>query len=427
MPSLPIRGLQPFSIPGYWRLWTNAVTGALSFTTVNLGIGWLVLDITDSVALVGVTAALDGLSMVLLSPLGGALADRWDRKSLLFVSQLAMGASILALGYTAAFDAVAYWHILLAVALQGAFRAVSMPARGALTYDLVGRASILHAETLQFLAFNISMSVGPLAGGFLLEAWGIGSLFLAIGVIYIGGTLLLAGLPSPSRAHAQQLGGPLWQNITEGLATCFRDRNLRTVVWVVMVTESLGFSVLVMLPVVTRDLLHQDASVLGLLAAAFGAGGAVGAITISLIGEIRPRAWVLMAASMSMGLFLLLFATRSTSLPLSVLLLFGTGLTGTVYDVMNGTLFQTLAPEHMRGRVLGIRSTLLSGSSMGAAVVGGAADRLGVAGARAVAGGALAINALRIAPVGRSMNRQSLGEAPVPEHQGNLNRPQPNE
>jgi MFS family permease len=403
------QGLRPFSIPGYWRLWANGITGGLSFTTVGLGLGWLILEMTESPGLVGLSAAVSGITVVLLSPVGGTLADRYNRRNLLIAAQIAQGLTYLTLGLLTLFEVVEYWHVLLVAVAIGSSRSVLMPSRGALTFDLVGRRSILNAETLNFMGINISQMLGPVGAGFLLAVWGADVFFITMSLVYMAGTTLLIGVPSAPSVRS--FTGSRWRDLSAGMNFCLRDRSTRTVVLVVLVTESLGFSILMMLPVAVRELLMEDARALGVLAGSFGVGGTVATLAITAIGDVRHRAWLLMGASFTMGLSIVAFS-RSTSFPLSMALIFVAGLSGTVYDVMNGTLFQTLTPGHMRGRVLAVRSTLMSGASTGAGAVGGAAERIGVALALTLAGTAVAVNALRILPVGKMIDARSQGPEP---------------
>ena len=405
------QGLRPFSIHGYWRLWANGITGGLGFTTTSLGIGWLVLEVTGSPGLVGLSAVASGITLVLLSPVAGTLTDRYNRRNLLIAAQVVQGLIYFSIGLLILLEVVEYWHVLVAAIAIGASRSVMMPSRGALTFELVGRGSILNAETLNFMAINISQMVGPVSAGLLLDVWGTGVFFIAIALVYMAGTMLLIGVPSAQ--GVRQFTGSRWHGLSDGITFCFRDGPTRTVVLVVLVTESLGFSILIMLPVAVRELLMGDARALGIMAGAFGVGGTVATLVITTIGDVRHRAWVLMGASISMGLSIVVFS-RSTSFALSVASIFLAGLSGTVYDVMNGTLFQTLTPGHMRGRVLAVRSMLMSGSSAGAGIVGGAAERIGVALALGLAGTAVAVNALRIIPTGRTINARSQGLEPPP-------------
>jgi MFS family permease len=280
------------------------------------------------------------------------------------------------------------------------------PARGGYTYDLVGRSLITNALALQFLAIHLASISGPLLGGFILEELNAGVLFMGLGVtIFLGSTLLLT-MPSPPKL--ERLHGNFLHSMTEGITFAMRDRQVRTVFWVVLFTELLGFSFLFMLPVMVRDVLHQDATALGYLSAAWGTGGVLSTLAISMRGDIKARGWLLMAAAISMGVFLLLFSF-STTLLLSMALLFGAGATGVVYDIMASSLFQTLAPDHMRGRLIGLHSTLLSGATLGSFGMGAVAEIRSAPFAIAIAASVVAVNALRMTPVASAISRRSAG------------------
>ena len=399
------QGLRPFAVPGYWRLWITGITSSLSFTTTTLGVGWLVLEITGSVGLLGLTALVSGLTVISFTPFSSTLVDKYNRRNLLVGAQILQGSGFLILGaitFIAGF--IEYWHLLVASIAWGIARSAMMPARNALTFDIVGRGNILNAETLNFLAINISQLLGPIAAGFILDIWGPGPFFIVMGITYLAGTAILLGVSVPRvSTRTTQLG---WRALSAGFSFAFQDRETRTVVWVVLVTELLGFAVLALLPAANRELLNGDARMLGLLSGTFGLGGLTATLTITAIGGVRSRAWVLMGASAMMGVSIIAFSQSDTFL-LSLPFIFLAGVSGTTYDVMNGTLFQTLTPEHIRGRVLGVRSMLMSGSQVGSGVIGGSAERLGLSLALLIAGTSIAVNALRVIPAARTINMRS--------------------
>lgn len=399
------QGLRPFAVPGYWRLWITGITSSLSFTTTTLGVGWLVLEITGSVGLLGLTALVSGLTVISFTPFSSTLVDKYNRRNLLVGAQILQGSGFLILGAITFIDGfIEYWHLLVASIAWGIARSAMMPARNALTFDIVGRGNILNAETLNFLAINISQLLGPIAAGFILDIWGPGSFFIVMGITYLAGTAILLGVSVPRvSTRTTQLG---WRALSAGFSFAFQDRETRTVVWVVLVTELLGFAVLALLPAANRELLNGDARMLGLLSGTFGLGGLTATLTITAIGGVRSRAWVLMGASAMMGVSIIAFSQSDTFL-LSLPFIFLAGVSGTTYDVMNGTLFQTLTPEHIRGRVLGVRSMLMSGSQVGSGVIGGSAERLGLSLALLIAGTSIAVNALRVIPVARTINMRS--------------------
>lgn len=401
------RTLGAFRIPGYTYLWINGMSGSIGFMTYNMGQGWLILELTGRPALVGLAPGISGIVMLLLGPLGGVITDRWDRRTLLLLSQLCVGSLTLVLGVlvtAGVAESVQLGYVFGLAVVMGAARAVQMPSRGGLTYDLVGPALIVNVVALQFLAINVSGIIGPLTGGLVLAGWGTGPFFLLVGGVAMSGAGLLLFIRTPPRLGTT--GGSFFANLTEGLAYAWRDRHIRSVLWVVMFTEMFGFAVLFMLPVVVRDVLQADAKALGFLQAAFGAGGIVGTLAISALGDIRARGWTFMGAAIGFGLFLVAFAF-SNNLALSLALFGAAGASGVVYDVMGATLFQTMVPDSMRGRVLGLHGTLLSGVNVGSLLMGGIAELRGISFAVGLLASFAAGNALRIIPVARGISARS--------------------
>jgi len=404
------RTLSAFRIPGYTYLWLNMMSGSLGFMTYNMGQGWLILELTGRPALVGLAPGISGIAMLLLGPLGGVVTDRRDRRSLLLLCQLCVGSLTLVLGLLVLGgvpDVVQLGYVFGLAAVMGAVRAVQMPSRGGLTFDLVGPALIVNVMALQFLAINLSGIFGPLTGGFILAAWGSGPFFLFVGGITTVGAALLLFMPTPQRLSTTS--GSFLANLTEGFSYALRDRQVRTVLWVVMFTETFGFGVLFMLPVVVSDVLHADARALGYLQAAFGAGGIIGTLAIAAFVEVRSRGWVFMGAAFGFGSFIVAFAF-STNLLVSLVLFGAAGVAGTVYDIMGASLVQTMVPSAMRGRVLGLHATLLSGVNLGSMAMGGLAELRGVSFAVGLLASIATGNAVRLIPVARGISTRSLSD-----------------
>jgi MFS family permease len=395
-----------FGVSQYPKLWLNSFIWGLNFLTYGMAQGWLILELTDSPAMVGVAPGIMGVTVLVLGPFGGLLADRFDRRLLLLITQVFGASMVFGLGLLVVLDMVQLWHVFTVAAFQGVGRAVQFPARGGYTYDLVGRSLITNALALQFLAIYLAAIGGPLLGGFILDQLNAGVLFMILGALVFLGSMLLLTMPSPPKR--EQLYGNFLRNLTEGITFAMRDRQMRTVFWVVLFTELLGFSFLFMLPVMVRDVLHQDATALGYLSAAWGTGGVLTTLVISMRGDLKARGWLFMGAAVIMGIFLLLFSF-STTLLLSMALLFGAGSMGVVYDIMGSSLFQTMAPDHMRGRLIGLHSTLLSGATLGSFGIGAVAEVRSAPFAIAIAAVIVAVNALRMAPVASAISRRSAG------------------
>ena len=396
-----------FRVPAYRWMWSSSFLAANGFISFMLAQGWLMLELTNSPLMVGLAPGLGGVAQMVASPIGGVLADRVSRRTMLVITQAATASAILVLGLLTIIDLVHVWHILVASIFHGLNRGLQGPARASLMYDLVGRRAVMNAMAGQFLAFHGASAIGPLGAGFLMASFGTGPVFLGVSAFLFVSALLL--LPLPRLPRTLRRPDSFWQNLTEGVRFTLHDRAIRTVMWTILFTESLGFSSRSMFPVVARDLFDAGPIVLGLFSTFWGIGGIVTGITLSGLARIRSKGWVFMGAAFGFGLLLLLFSF-SRSLPLSLALLLLAGGFGFTYDTMASTLIQTLAPEAMRGRVMGLYGILLSGFSIGALLMGAVANVLGVTTAIASGGAAVSVNALRVAPAARLIeDRSSAG------------------
>lgn len=389
-------------VPGYRWVWGSTLLSAMGFMTYGMGQGWLLLQITGSPLWVGVAPGITGVVAVLLSPIGGVLADRVDRRNLLMAGQGTFAVGLLTLGVLVVTGQVQVWHVLAVAALLGVTRA-TQPARASLTYELVGSSGMQNAMAAQFAAMSGSGAVGPLAGGFVLATLGPGPLFLIIGSLGIVAVSLLSRVKAPARAAPPR--SSVLANLKEGVGFAVRDRPIRAVLSLIVLTEICGFSVNSMLPVVVRDVLKADGKVLGLLASLWGIGGLLGTLTLATRGDVKRKGWLFVGSALTMGVALFLFSL-SNSLPLSLGLLMIAGGGAALYDTMGNTLLQTLAPDALRGRVAGVYSLLLSGGSWGSLGMGAVAEFRGVAFAIGLGGCIVAANALRVLPMAAMMGHR---------------------
>ena len=388
-------------------MWANSLTSSSGTMPFFLGQGWLLLEVTDSPFMVGLGPGLGGVANMLASPFAGVLVDRLNRRTILMLTQTIMGLAIVALGLIIVIDALQIWHILLVSMVQGMMMGFNASARNTLMYDVAGRKLLMNAMAGQQMANQFSSILGPLAASFILSAFGAGPLFLGIGGVILGGAFFLIGV----RGVQSTVRGAtsFWRDFKDGVGFAWNDRPIRAVLWMVLITETLGFSSWTMFPVITKKVLDAGPIVLGLLATCRGCGGIVGSLAISSFGDIRPKGWVLMAGALTFGFFLLLFAI-SENLALSLILVFMVGIAGATYDVMVFTLLQTLSPEPMRGRVMGLQAFLVSGVFLGSMVMGAVASWLSVKWAVGSGGALVALNALSLVPKARGIGEGSSAQ-----------------
>ncbi|MBI4233528.1 MAG: MFS transporter [Chloroflexi bacterium] len=396
------RFLLAFRHTGYPWFWGNVLAVSSASTLEVMAQGWLVLEITDSPLWVGIAAGLRGLSTLLFSLPGGVLADRVDRRRLLAVGQGVNGLVALALAMLTLTGAIQLWHILVAAFLYGTVMAMLWPARNALVFDLVGRRALLNANAANFMAMSAMRIVSPLAGGLLIAATGVSSAYFLICTAYAIALGLLVRVP-------RQLGGPQGGQPVLGvlqgaIESAFRPGVLRSLLFMSLLTEVFGFSYHFMLPVMARDVLRVGASGLGLLTSAGGAGGLAATLLVASLGDVRWKGVLLVAAAAGFGLFLVLFAA-SPWFPLSLVLLGMAAAMAATYDTALGTLLQSIVPDRMRGRTMGLYVFTFGFTPLGGFQAGAIAGFLGAPIAIAVGGALVVANALRLLPLARQLGQ----------------------
>lgn len=337
---------------------------------------WLIYRLTDSAVLLGLAGFANQFPVFLMAPLGGAVADRLDRRRLLVATQAA--SSVLALGLAALTlsGQVAVWHVFALAALLGVVNGFDLPARQAFTVELVGREDLPNAIALNSSAFNAARLVGPAVAGVLVAVAGEGWCFLINGLSYatvLAALLAMRLTPLERPLHT----GSLLAHIADGVRFVRGHVAISSLLLLLGMVSLAGMPYAVLMPVFADRILGGGAAGLGILMSCAGGGALVGALVLAA----RPSpqglgAWVPRAA-FGFGLGLLAFSL-SRSFWLSGLLLVPTGLAMMVQMAASNTLLQLLVPDALRGRVMSLYSMMFMGMApLGALLAGALADQLG--------------------------------------------------
>jgi MFS family permease len=332
---------------------------------------WLIYRLTDSAVLLGLAGFANQFPVFLMAPLGGAVADRLDRRRLLVATQAA--SSVLALGLAALTlsGQVAVWHVFSLAALLGVVNGFDLPARQAFTVELVGREDLPNAIALNSSAFNAARLVGPAVAGVLVAVAGEGWCFLINGLSY---ATVLAALLAMRMARLERPlhTGSLLAHIADGVRFVRGHVAIRSLLLLLGMVSLAGMPYAVLMPVFADRILGGGAAGLGILMSCAG-GGPRG------LGAWVPR------AAFGFGLGLLAFSL-SRSFWLSGLLLVPTGFAMMVQMASSNTLLQMLVPDALRGRVMSLYSMMFMGMApLGALLAGALAGVIGAPGT--VAGG----------------------------------------
>lgn len=315
---------------------------------------WFVYEITNSKFLLGLVAAVGSAPMVLSSVWGGALADLYPKRSILVATQSAqmVCAFLLATGVWLGFATPSF--IIIVAALNGIGMGFDMPARQAFTVEMTNREDLLNAISLNSSIVNGARVVGPSVAGLMIGAVGVAMCFFLNGVSFIAviAGLLMMRLPLfEPKVHVASAGEHAWN----GIVYSMKHPRVRMILVLFLAVGVFGWSYAVLMPAFARDVLGRGANGYGVLMSASGLGAFVGALMVATYGHLfAPRrlalggVWLFATA---------LFAVSFTKdfVPALVLLFVG-GFGMLLFFATSNTVLQTIVPDEMRGRVMGVWS-----------------------------------------------------------------------
>ncbi len=393
-PRGPQRLLIAFRHQGYPLLWTNTIFTSVGFWLEIIAQGWLVLQLTDSAFWVGAVAGARGLGILSLGIFGGTIADQVDRRKLIiFVQAIGMVLAIT-MGVLTATGLVQLWHILALSWVQGASLALIMPSRNALTYDLVGREVLLNAMAANYWGMNITRVVGPSAAGVIVATMGVSGCYFLMGASNAVGIAAISLVPTIKKGPGGS--GTFWQNLKAGIAYVLGHNTIRVLLASELLMDAFAFSHMFMLPVFARDVLKVGPLGLGLLMSASGIGAMISAATVASLGDFHYKGRLLLGAMFAFGASLALFSA-SPWFGLSLAFIFVVGMSSAAYDTTMSTLLQSIVPDEMRGRVMGLYVLTWSMTPLGSFQAGAVASLLGVPFAVGLGGAVIAAYALGLA------------------------------
>jgi MFS family permease len=315
--------------------------------------GWLVLELTNSPALLGLAGAIAGLPTLFLAIFAGVLADRLDRRRLLVATNGASALFALTLAVLTTFGLVEYWHVLVLAFLTGLALTIQMPASQAVVSTIVDRTSIGNAVALNSAQYNLTRIVAPALAGLFIAAGSLELGFWVNAVALMLVAVLIAGLSIPSPRTADRVQAALWLDLQDGVRFVAANRVLAIIVLLPAVPALFVLNYITFIPLYARDILATGAAGLGFLTGAIGVGALVGALSLATMRPSGGSGRLMLGGLGIVGVALATFAL-SRSLPLSMLALAVMGTCQVAYYSTTNTLIQVLVPARLRGRVLSL-------------------------------------------------------------------------
>lgn len=354
---------------------------------------WLVYRLTGSAVLLGFVGFSGQIPVFLLAPVGGIVADKYNRHRILIITQsvaMLLATVLAALTLT---QHIQVWHVFVLAASLGCVNAFDIPARQAFVVDLVGREDLINAIALNSSMFNGARIVGPAVAGILVATIGEGWCFFANAVSYVAVItgLLMMRLEHQARAP---LAGSALSSIIEGFSYVGRTGPVRALLLLLGLVSLMGMPYAVLMPIFADQILHGGASGLGLLMGASGVGALIGALSLAARRGVRGLGRWVAFASAGFGVSIILFSL-SRSFWLSAALLVPVGFSMMVQMASSNTLVQSMVPDNLRGRVMAVYSMMFMGMApIGALLAGTLAQRIGAPKTVAIGGAVCSIGAV---------------------------------
>lgn len=353
--------------------------------------GWLVLQLTGSGTLVGMVTAAQFVPMLLGGVWGGVIADRFDKRHILFVSQsiLAVAAAILAL--VTLTGIVQVWMVFACALLTGVGTMIDNPTRQAFVSELVGAERVANAVALNSAMFNAARIVGPALAGLVILVAGTGVCFAYNALSYV------AVLFSLTRMRSEELhrGKPTAKakgQVRAGLRYAWGKPELRSTILLVAMVGTFALNFTVLTPLLVEFTFDAGPGTLGLLTSAMGGGSLVGALVAAARSKPTPK--VLVGAAGALGVVMLGVAASPNILVAGILLALTGAATITFLSTANSTLQLSSSPE-MRGRVMSLYLLVFLGSTpIGGPIVGAVAETVNPRAGFVVGGVASLVGAL---------------------------------
>ena len=408
--------------PNYQLFFAGQLISLIGTWMDQVAESWLVYRLTGSALLLGTVAFASQIPVFLLAPIGGALADRADRRRILVATQSSMMLLTFVLAWLTLSHRVQIWHIVTLAALTGIVNALDLPARQAFVVDMVSRADLVNAIALNSSMFNGARIIGPAVAGIVVAAIGEGWCFFANGVSFIAVILglLLMRMERPRRSIE---GSPL-ENIVEGFRFVATTGPIRALMLLLSLVSFTAMPYAVLMPLFADQILHGGPKALGLLMGCSGVGALCGALVLATRKTVHGLGtWVAVSCA-GFGVALSLFAF-SRLMWLSAMMLVPAGFCMMIQMASSNTLIQSMVPDRLRGRVMSVYAmTFMGMAPLGSLLAGSLAHKLGAPWTVAMGGiiamaGALVFG-LRLPihrPVAREMivAQQMAGGSPAQE------------
>ena len=343
----------------------------------TMAMSWLVYRLTNSAWLLGLVGFFSQIPTFFLTPIAGVLADRWNRRRILIITQTLAMLQAFVLAFLTLTGMIAVWHIVVMGIILGCINSLDMPTRQAFVVDMVEDKEILsNAIALNSFMFNAARLVGPSVAGIIVALAGEGICFLLNGISYLAViiSILLMIIKHKDRKTPQS---HVLHELKEGIIYAFKFIPIRNILLLTGAMSLMGMSYAILMPIFAKDVLHGGAHTLGFLMATGGVGALAGTLYLASRRNTAGLGDIISLASLIFGIGLVAFSlSRLLWVSLIILVFIGFGMMVQMASI--NTVLQTIVDDDKRGRIMSLYTLSFAGiAPLGSLLAGALANKIG--------------------------------------------------
>lgn len=359
----------------YRWLWLGRLATSATFQMGGVAQGWLIYSLTGSAFALGWVGSGWSIATLTLAPYGGVVADRVDKRTLMLWSRAGMMLNAALIGLLISLNLIQVWHLAVSSFFTGVFIAFLMPAQHSIITELVDRSILMNAFAVDALGMGLMGVFSASIAGLIINAVGVQGVYYLMGIMYLVAIYTIVQLPTAPPKEGEPTS--VWADLVGGAKYLREQPTLLTILGLALVRVFFVMPYNTLMPAFARDNMGFDAAGLGLLQSAAGVGALGASLMACYMGDLKGKGKLLVAASIVLGLCLILYVNVPWVPGVFIVLALVGGLNN-LYMVLNNTLLLSHTDPAFRGRVSSISMMEWGLMPLGTIPSGAIADRVGV-------------------------------------------------
>ena len=343
----------------FFYLWLGQLISAAGTQMQLWALFWHIRELTDQPVALGGIGAARILPIIIFSLIGGAVADSYNRRTIIFITQTVAALTAVALGLLTDFGHISLWHIYALTAVQAVAIAFDSPARQALVPNLVPAKDLPNAFSMNSIAYEVGSIIGPALSGFAIAYAGQAAVYYINAASFMAVILALVLIGTVSQTFEKDSKGVSISSIQDGIRFILS----RPIIFSTMILDFIATffaSANTLMPIVARDVLHVGVVQYGWLSAAQSVGAMIAAFVVSQVQELKKQGAIFMGSVVVFGAATIIFGL-SKFFVLAWCALAVTGAADSVSTIIRNTIRQIRTPDELRGRMTSVNQIFFQG------------------------------------------------------------------